>query len=39
MVGMPASQTTFISFYLSDVTNRHMDTFSIGLVVAPQQVV
>ena len=34
-----SAQSTFPSFYLRDVTYRHLDTFSIGPVVAPQQVV
>ena len=34
-----SAQSTFSSFYLRDVTHRHLDTFSIGPVVAAQQVV
>ena len=30
-------QLTFSSSYVRDVTHRHLDTFSIGLVVAAQQ--
>ena len=33
-----ARQTTFTSFYLRDVTHRYLDTFSLGPVVAAQQV-
>ena len=36
--GTWASQNTFTSFYLRDVTHRLTDTFSIGPVVASQQV-
>ena len=34
-----ASQTIFTSSYLRDITHRSTDTFSIGTVVAAQQVV
>ena len=34
-----SAQSTFSSFYPRDVTHRHLDTFSIGRVVAAQQVV
>ena len=34
-----SAQSTFSSSYLRDVTHRHLDTFSIGPVVADQQVV
>ena len=37
-VGTWSARSTF-SFYLSDVTHRHWDMFSIGPVVAAQQVV
>ena len=36
--GVWARQTTFTSFYLRDVTHRSLDTFSLGPVVAAQQV-
>ena len=36
-VGTLSSQSTFSAFYLRDVTHRHMDTFSIGPLVAAQQ--
>ena len=35
---MWSAQSTFSAFYLRDVTHRHLDTFSIGPVVAAQQV-
>ena len=38
-VGTWSAQSTFSAFYLRDVTHRHLDTFSICLVVAAQQVV
>ena len=37
-VGTWSAQSTFSSFYLRDVPNRHLDTFSIEPVVAAQQV-
>ena len=37
--GTGTSQRIFSSFYHKDVTHRHMDTFSMGPVVAAQQVV
>ena len=37
--GMWSTQLTFSAFYLRDVSYRHLDTFSIGPVVAAQQVV
>ena len=37
--GTWSAQSTFSSFYPRDVTHRHLDTFSIGLVMATQQVV
>ena len=37
-VGTWSSRSTFSAFYLRDVTHRHLDTFSIGSVVAAQQV-
>ena len=37
--GTSSSQSTFSVFYLWDVTHRHMDTFSVGPVVAAQEVV
>ena len=36
--GVWSRQTTFTSFYLRDVTHRSLDTFSLGPVVAAQQV-
>ena len=36
--GAWSAQSTLSSFYLRDVTHRHLDTFSIGPVVAAQQV-
>ena len=36
-VGTWSAQSTFSSFYLRDVTHRHLDTFSIVPVVAAQQ--
>ena len=36
--GVWSRQTTFTSFYLRDVTHRFLDTFSLGPVVAAQQV-
>ena len=36
--GVWSNQTTFTSFYLRDVTHRFLDTFSLGPVVAAQQV-
>ena len=36
--GTKSSQLTFSSFYLRDVIHRYLDTFSIGPVVAVQQV-
>ena len=38
-IDMWVSQTTFTSFYLENVTHRHMGTFSMGPVEASQQVV
>ena len=38
-VGTWSAQSAFSSFCLRDVTHRHLDTFSIGPVVAAQQVV
>ena len=35
--GTWSSQSTFSSFYLRDVTHRHLDTFSIGPLVAATQ--
>ena len=37
--GTWSAQSTFSFFYPRDVTNRHLDTFSIGPVIAVQQVV
>ena len=37
--GIWKSQTTFSSLYIRDVTHRSLDTFSVGPVVAAQQVV
>ena len=37
--GVWSRQTTFTSFYLRDVTHRSLDTFSIGPVVAAQQII
>ena len=37
--GTWSSQSTFSDFYLRDVTYRHLDTLSIGPLVAAQQVV
>ena len=36
--GALLSQSTFSTFYLRNVTHRHMDTFSIGPVVVAQEV-
>ena len=36
--GKVASRSTFTSFYFKDVTHKSMDTFSIGPVVAAQEV-
>ena len=37
--GTWSAQSAFSTTYLRDVTHRHLDTFSIGPVVAAQQVV
>ena len=37
--GVWKKQTTFASFYLRDVTHKSLDTYSLGPVVAAQQVV
>ena len=37
--GVWSSQTTFTSYYLRDTAHRSLDTFSLGPVVAAQQVV
>ena len=37
-VGAWSAQSTFSAFYLRDVLHRYLDTFSIGSVVAAQQV-
>ncbi|MGL5405356.1 MAG: hypothetical protein ACRDAX_00930, partial [Propionibacteriaceae bacterium] len=37
--GVWSNQTTFTSFYLRDIAHRSLDTFSLGPVVAAQQVV
>ena len=38
-VGTWSAQSNFSAFYVRDVIHRHLDTFSIGLVVAAFQVV